>query len=108
MNSATAPHQNDGNLPPLVYRPCARIYRPSFRENERFWACFRENQVFNSGTGSVSEFADSEYRSTSSEYGGSIQIRIGNHGEGVSPNLYVMDPNPTPRFTEVGKSEEIF
>jgi hypothetical protein len=29
-------------------------------------------------------------------------------GRGVSPDLYVMDPDPHPRFTEVGKSEEIF
>jgi hypothetical protein len=29
-------------------------------------------------------------------------------GRGVSPDLYVMDPDPNPRFTEVGKSDEIF
>jgi hypothetical protein len=45
-----------GNYPPI----CARIYRPSFHENKpktlvfshtkrAFWACFRENWVYNFG-----------------------------------------------------------
>jgi len=46
--------------PPTAVQYCARIYRPSFRENKpktlvssdtkrAFWACFRENWVYNFG-----------------------------------------------------------
>jgi hypothetical protein len=119
MNSATAPRQNDGNLLPLVYRPCARIYRSSFRENKP------KTLVFNDLKTSVLElvfaktrsiiralvpYPNSQIRNTEAPQVNTDPSRSGSAtmGRRVSPDLYVIDPDPNPRFTEVEKSEEIF